>query len=60
LPRLLTEYLQRPGGSNEALMQELLQEQKRTNALLQKIVYGAIGFVVGMAAIMLYLKIRLW
>jgi ubiquinone biosynthesis protein len=60
LPRLLTEYLQRPGGSNEALMQELLQEQKRTNALLQKIVYGALGFVVGMVLIMLYLRIRLW
>jgi ubiquinone biosynthesis protein len=60
LPRLLTEYLQRPSGSNDALIQELLQEQKRTNALLQKIVYGAIGFVVGMALIMLYLRIRLW
>jgi ubiquinone biosynthesis protein len=60
LPRLLTEYLQRPGGSNEALMQELLKEQKRTNALLQKIIYGAVGFVVGMVLITLYLRIRLW
>jgi ubiquinone biosynthesis protein len=60
LPRLLTHYLGRSSGSNDALMQELLQEQKRTNALLQKIVYGAIGFVVGMVLIMLYLRIRLW
>jgi ubiquinone biosynthesis protein len=60
LPRLLTEYLQRPHGGNDALLQELLQEQKRTNALLQKIVYGAVGFVVGMVLIMLYLRIRLW
>jgi hypothetical protein len=28
--------------------------------LLQKIVYGAVGFVVGMVLIMLYLRIRLW
>jgi ubiquinone biosynthesis protein len=60
LPRLLTEYLQNKPASHDALIQELLQEQKRTNALLQKIVYGAIGFVVGMVLIMLYLRIRLW
>ncbi|MFM7331837.1 MAG: ubiquinone biosynthesis regulatory protein kinase UbiB [Brachymonas sp.] len=62
LPRLLHEVLQKQAGGapNEALMQELLQEQKRTNALLQKIVYGALGFVAGMVLIMLYLRIRLW
>lgn len=60
LPRLLTDYLQRPRNHQDALIQDLLQEQKRTNALLQKIIYGAIGFVVGMALIMLYLKLRLW
>ena len=62
LPRLLHEVLQKQSASpsSDALMQELLQEQKRTNALLQKIVYGAIGFVVGMALIMVYLKLRLW
>jgi ubiquinone biosynthesis protein len=60
LPRLLTDYLQQPGGNNDSLIKELLQEQKRTNALLQKIVYGAIGFVVGIALITLYLRIRLW
>jgi ubiquinone biosynthesis protein len=60
LPRLLTEYLQNKPASHDALMQELLQEQKRTNALLQKMIYGAVGFVVGMVLIMLYLRIRLW
>jgi ubiquinone biosynthesis protein len=60
LPRLLTEYLQNKPATHDALMLELLQEQKRTNALLQKIVYGAVGFVVGIVLIMLYLRIRLW
>jgi ubiquinone biosynthesis protein len=60
LPQLLTSYLQRTNGNNDALIKELLQEQKRTNALLQKIVYSAIGFVVGMVLIMLYLRMRLW
>ena len=60
LPRLLTDYLGRPAAGQEALIKELLVEQKRTNALLQKIVYSAIGFVIGMVLIMLYLKVRLW
>ena len=60
LPYLLTDYLQRPTGAQDPLLRELLLEQKRTNALLQKIVYGAIGFVVGMVLIMLYLRLRLW
>lgn len=60
LPRLLTDYLSRPTVTQDALIKELLIEQKRTNALLQKIVYGAIGFVVGMFLIMLYLRLRLW
>ena len=60
LPRLLTDYLGRPAAAQDALIKELLIEQKRTNALLQKIVYGAIGFVVGMVLIMVYLRIRLW
>jgi ubiquinone biosynthesis protein len=60
LPRLLTDYLERPSTGQDALIKELLIEQKRTNALLQKIVYGAIGFVIGMVLIMVYLRIRLW
>jgi ubiquinone biosynthesis protein len=60
LPRLLTDYLGRPVAGQEALIRELLLEQKRTNALLQKIVYSAIGFVIGMVLIMLYLRVRLW
>jgi ubiquinone biosynthesis protein len=60
LPRLLHDYLQQRSSPQDALMQELLHEQKRTNALLQKIIYGAVGFVVGIVLIMLYLRLRLW
>ena len=60
LPQLLTNFLQRTDSGNDALIKELLQEQKRTNALLQKIIFSAVGFVIGMALIMVYLKIRLW
>jgi ubiquinone biosynthesis protein len=47
LPRLLHESLQRraPGESPELLA--LLDEQRRTNRLLQALIYAGIGFLVG-------------
>ena len=34
-------------------LQQLIAEQRQTNALLQCLLYGAIGFIAGMAAIVL-------
>ncbi len=53
LPALLHQYLQRPRGSHEELMRELLHEQKRTNRLLQTLVAVAIGFSVGVVLVQL-------
>ena len=48
LPRLLHQALKRQGsgGDNEAL-RALLLEQRRTNRLLQGLVWGAAGFLAG-------------
>jgi ubiquinone biosynthesis protein len=59
LPRLLFEFLQRsnsPANSPEVLA--LLVEQKRTNRLLQGIVYGGIGFVLGLIAMQILIRVR--
>ncbi|MEY2617235.1 MAG: putative 2-octaprenylphenol hydroxylase of ubiquinone biosynthetic pathway [Pseudomonadota bacterium] len=48
LPRLLHDYLQRPAGVTRRELQELLTEQRRTNRLLQAVVYGGLGFVLGL------------
>ena len=48
LPGLLHQFLQQRGTDNSQLMQELLQEQKRTNRLLQILVAAVIGFALGM------------
>ncbi|MDH4449066.1 MAG: ubiquinone biosynthesis regulatory protein kinase UbiB [Rhodoferax sp.] len=53
LPALLHQYLQRPRGSHEELMRELLHEQKRTNRLMQTLVAVAIGFSVGVVLVQL-------
>jgi len=58
LPRLLHDYLQqRPGHHGSQELKELLREQKRTNRLLQTIVYGGLGFVLGL--IVMQLAVRL-
>ena len=60
LPRLLTQYLQgRPGGHNRAI-DELLAEQKKTNRLLQGVIYGGLGFVLGLVAMVFVMRIRIF
>ena len=41
-------------------LQELLVEQKRTNRLLQGIVYGAIGFALGLIVMQFLVRVRLF
>jgi ubiquinone biosynthesis protein len=49
LPRLLHQALQAPAQSaaGSAALVALLVEQRRTNRLLQGLVYGALGFIAG-------------
>ena len=52
LPRLLHQALQAPGraAGEASAMQALLVEQRRTNRLLQGLIYGALGFLGGVVA----------
>jgi len=60
LPRLLHDYLaHRPADHRRELL-ELLAAQKRTNRLLQGIIYAGIGFVLGLILIQVMLRIRLF
>lgn len=59
LPRLLFEFLQRPNSAaNSPELLALLAEQKRTNRLLQGIVYGGLGFVLGLIAMQILIRVR--
>ncbi|GAB3467738.1 ubiquinone biosynthesis regulatory protein kinase UbiB [Polaromonas eurypsychrophila] len=60
LPRLLQQYLKNQSGGNRRELQELLQEQKRTNRLLQSLIYGGLGFALGLLAMQLVLRIRVF
>jgi len=50
LPRLLHDALRAPRGGDPRLLEAVLAEQRRTNRLLRAIIYGAIGFVLGLVA----------
>jgi ubiquinone biosynthesis protein len=60
LPRLLQQYLKNQGGGQRHELQDLLLEQRRTNKLLQSLIYGGLGFALGLLAMQLLLRIRLF
>ena len=60
LPRLLFDFLQNHRNGSADPLAQLLLEQKRTNRLLQILVYGAVGFVLGLVVMQLIIRIRLF
>ncbi len=64
LPRLLHDYL-KAGASTQRSdidrhLRELLAEQRRTNSLLQILIYGGVGFVLGLLAMQIFLRVRVF
>ena len=60
LPRLLHTYLQRQDDGQQQLARALLHEQRRTNRLLQGLMYGGLGFVLGLIVTQVLVRIRLF
>lgn len=60
LPRLLAGYLEQGPAGHKKELALLLAEQRRTNRLLQSIVYGGMGFVLGLLVLQLVIRIRLF
>ncbi|MCM2253619.1 MAG: ubiquinone biosynthesis regulatory protein kinase UbiB, partial [Ramlibacter sp.] len=61
LPLLLHQYLKRShawDGRHE--LQDLLAEQKRTNRLLQGLVWGGIGFALGLIVMQIVVRVRVF
>ncbi|MEY3461483.1 MAG: ubiquinone biosynthesis regulatory protein kinase UbiB [Pseudomonadota bacterium] len=53
LPRLLHQLLKARTADQRNELSELLEEQKRTNKLLRGLVYGGLGFFLGLLAMQL-------
>ncbi len=60
LPRLLHQYLRQRAGGDRRELDELLAEQRRTNRLLQGLMYGGLGFALGLVVMQLVVRVRLF
>lgn len=60
LPRLLHDYLRQHPADHRRELTDLLAEQKRTNKLLQGLIYGGVGFVLGLIVMQIVLRVRLF
>ncbi|MES2281260.1 MAG: ubiquinone biosynthesis regulatory protein kinase UbiB [Pseudomonadota bacterium] len=60
LPRLLSQYLKDRPASHHRELLELLAEQKRTNKLLQSIIYGGAGFLLGLIAMQVVMRVHIF
>jgi ubiquinone biosynthesis protein len=54
----LYEFLKGRKPQPDSLMADLLTEQKRTNRLLQGVLYGGFGFLLGLLAMQLWTRLR--
>ncbi|HNZ92048.1 MAG TPA: ubiquinone biosynthesis regulatory protein kinase UbiB, partial [Acidovorax sp.] len=60
LPRLLYDFLSRRPADGQGALRELLEAQKRTNRLLQSIIYGGLGFVLGLLVMQLMVRVKVF
>ena len=60
LPRLLYDYLQQRPDDLRRDLKALMDEQRRTNRLLQMIVYVGLGFLLGLLAMQLLVRVQIW
>lgn len=58
LPMLLHNYLRQGAVDSGAALRELVAEQRRTNRLLQGLVYTILGFALGMIGMLMVVKPR--
>ena len=60
LPRLFHQFLKTQAVGNRRELVELLAEQKRTNKLLRGLVYGGLGFALGLLAMQVMMRLQLF
>ena len=60
LPRLLSQYLKAGPAVSCSDLSELLAEQRQTNKLLQSLIYGGLGFILGLIFMQVVLRIRVF
>ena len=60
LPMLLHQFLRMRTQAQGDQMEQLLVEQRRTNRLLQSLLYGAVGFLLGLLVMQVIVRVKLF
>jgi ubiquinone biosynthesis protein len=63
LPALFANYLKYKSSNNDAesqILKDLLNEQRRTNKLLQRLMYAGFGFIVGLIVMQLVSRMHMF
>lgn len=60
LPMLLTQFLRQDESRSSRTVEVLLMEQRRTNRLLQGMVYLVLGFALGMLVMQIVIRMRIF
>jgi ubiquinone biosynthesis protein len=60
LPRLLVDFLKHGKSGQNGGLDALLVEQKRTNRLLQALLYGVLGFVLGLLVMQVIVRVQVF
>jgi ubiquinone biosynthesis protein len=58
LPRLLHDYLQKPRQSDTGPLEQLLAEQRRTNNLLNILLYTGVGFILSLLILQVWAHLQ--
>jgi ubiquinone biosynthesis protein len=58
LPRLVHDFLKNRQSADSPQLQRLIEEQRRTNWLLQRVVWGGVGFLAGLIAMQLLVRLH--
>jgi ubiquinone biosynthesis protein len=60
LPRLLHDFLKQQPDGFKRDVSDLLAEQKRTNRLLQGLLYGGVGFALGLLVMQFIVRVKVF
>ena len=58
LPRLVHDFLQHRQQDHNPQLQVLIEEQRRTNRLLQRLWWGGVGFLLGLGVMQLFTRLH--
>jgi ubiquinone biosynthesis protein len=58
LPRLVHDFLKHRQNGDNAQLQQLIEEQRRTNRILQGLMWVGGGFLVGVLAMQMFVRLH--